>query len=317
MVKAVDGVSFSLKAGKVLGIVGESGCGKTVTSLSLLGLIEPPGKILSGEVWLDGRNLLELSPNQLRKIRGKEISLVFQNPMSSLNPVLTIGTQLIETIISHEDVSSKEARKRAVELLGKVGLPHPEKFMKRYPFQLSGGMRQRVMIAIALALHPRVLIADEPTTALDVTVQAQILSELCRLQKEFNTAIILISHDLGVVAGMADEVAVMYAGSIVEYGPVEDIFDNPRHPYTRALLNSVPHLDKKGRILEPVRGQPPSLLNLPDQCAFLPRCSQVAEECSHGKPSLREISPGHLVACYRAERRQEKERGMLETARSA
>ncbi|MDN5366049.1 MAG: peptide/nickel transport system ATP-binding protein [Thermacetogenium sp.] len=307
VIKAVNGVSFAVEAGKTLGLVGESGCGKTVTSLSLLGLIEPPGKILSGEVRLNGYDLLSLSQKQLRRVRGKEISIVFQNPMTSLNPVLTVGTQIIETIISHEGVSRAEARQRALDLLARVGLPYSEKLLKRYPFQLSGGMRQRVMIAIALALRPKVLIADEPTTALDVTVQAQILTELRRLQAEFDTAIILITHDLGVVAEMADEVAVMYAGSIVEYGGVIEVFESPGHPYTRALLRSVPRLDRKCETLEHIQGQPPSLLNLPDRCAFLPRCPVAVDACDGPRPQLEAVASDHLVACYQAHRIRAKE----------
>lgn len=297
-VRAVDGVSFELAPGETLGLVGESGCGKTVTALSLVGLIDPPGEIYSGEVVLDGQNLLELNRKQLRKIRGKEIGYVFQDPLSSLNPVLSIGTQLTETIMAHEKATKESARQRAVDLLGRVGLPDPEKLLGRYPFQLSGGMRQRVMIAMALSLHPRILIADEPTTALDVTVQAQILAELRRLKREFGTAIILITHDLGVVAELADKVAVMYAGSIVEMGIISDIFERPGHPYTRALLKSVPRLSQSSDFLEPVKGQPPSLLNLPDCCPFLPRCPQAKSVCGEGKPQLQVLDHHHLVACY-------------------
>jgi len=297
IIKAVDGVSFEVAAGKTLGLVGESGCGKSVTALSILRLIEPPGKILSGEVWLNGYNLLKLPLGRLRQVRGKEIGLVFQDPLTSLNPVLTIGTQLVETIVSHEEVSRAEARHRAAELLFRMGLPEPERLMRLYPFQLSGGMRQRVIMAMALALRPKVLIADEPTTALDVTVQAQILAELKRLQEELGMAIILITHDLGVVAAVADEVAVMYAGSIVECGAVAQIFDRPAHPYTRALLRSVPRLSKEE--LVPIEGQPPSLLNLPAHCPFLPRCPQPGAECWGEKPELREIGPGHAAACHR------------------
>lgn len=304
VIKAVNGVSFAVEAGKTLGLVGESGCGKTVTSLSLLGLIEPPGKILSGEVRLNGYDLLSLPQKRLRQVRGKEISIVFQNPMTSMNPVLTVGAQMIETIISHERVSRVEARRRAVGLLARVGLPYPENIMRCYPFQLSGGMRQRAIIAMALALRPRVLIADEPTTALDVTVQAQIFAELRRLQREFETAIVLITHDLGVVAEMADEVAVMYAGSIVEYGGVFEIFENPCHPYTRALLRSVPRLGSGCKTLEHIQGQPPSLLDLPDRCAFLPRCPVAARECTGPSPPLEAVASKHLVACYQARRIQ-------------
>ncbi|AIS52199.1 peptide ABC transporter ATP-binding protein y4tR [Thermoanaerobacter kivui] len=296
-VRSVNGISFTVAAGRTLCLVGESGCGKSVTALSLLRLIEPPGKIVSGEVWLDGRNLLELPLLELRRVRGKEISLVFQDPLTSLNPVLTIGTQLAETIVSHEEISWAEARRRAVELLLRLGLPDPERLMRLYPFQLSGGMRQRVMMAMALSMRPKVLIADEPTTALDVTVQAQILAELKRLQEELGMAVVLITHDLGVVAAVADEVAVMYAGSIVERGPVAEVFDRPAHPYTRALLRSVPRLDRDE--LVPVEGQPPSLLNLPAHCPFLPRCPQAGAACWGEKPKLREIGPGHAAACHR------------------
>ncbi|MEW5920400.1 MAG: ABC transporter ATP-binding protein [Bacillota bacterium] len=298
VIKAVDGVHFMVAAGKTLGLVGESGCGKSVTALSILRLIEPPGRICSGEVWLNGCDLFKLSTKQMRQVRGREIALVFQELMTSLNPVLTIGTQLTETIFSHEDVSQAEARRRAAELLAMVGIPDPEGQMRRYPFQLSGGMRQRVMIAMALSLRPKVLIADEPTTALDVTVQAQILAELKRLQEELGMAIILITHDLGVVAAMADEVAVMYAGSIVEFGPVEKVFDYPAHPYTRSLLRSVPRLSREE--LAPIEGQPPTLLNLPAHCAFLSRCPKAGAECLRETPELREIGPGHAAACYRA-----------------
>ena len=298
LVRAVNGVSFAVKAGHTLGIVGESGCGKSVTARALLGLVEPPGRIAGGEVLFGGHDLLALSKEQLRRVRGKEISLIFQDPLTSLNPVLTIGRQVTETIIAHRAVSKKEAKRRALELLSKVGLPKPEKQFRRYPFQLSGGQRQRVMIAIALALDPGVLIADEPTTALDVTVQAQILDELSRLKSESNTGIILITHDLGVIAETADEVAVMYAGSIVEYGPVLDIFENPAHPYTRALLYSVPRLNKKGKSLASIGGQPPDLVDLPGHCAFAPRCRQAGRICRAGKPPLAVVAPGHQAACH-------------------
>lgn len=297
VVKAVNGVTFAVKAGQTLGVVGESGCGKSVMCLSLVGLIGPPGRIVSGEVWLNGQDLLQLSPKELRRVRGREIALVFQDPMTSLNPIFTVGTQLTETIVSHEEVSKAEARRRALELLARVGLPDPERLMRCYPFQLSGGMRQRVMIGMALSLQPKVLIADEPTTALDVTVQAQILAELKRLQKELGMAVVLITHDLGVVAAMADEVAVMYAGSIVEYGSAAEIFASPGHPYTRALLRSVPRLGGEEE-LAPIEGQPPTLLNPAGHCAFLPRCPQAGEKCIGDKPGLRPFDPGRYVACH-------------------
>lgn len=297
IVQAVNGVSFAVKAGRILGIVGESGCGKSVTAMSLLRLVEPPGRITRGEVWLNGHNLLTLNNEKLRRVRGAEIALVFQDPMTSLNPVLSAGRQVSETILSHLRVSRSEARRQTLELFGLVGLPHPEKIYSRFPFQLSGGQRQRVMIAMALALKPKVLIADEPTTALDVTVQAQILDELNQLKKEFNTGIVLITHDLGVIAGMADEVAVMYAGSIVEYAPALEIFENPYHPYTSALLHSVPRLGGTNR-LKPVPGQPPDLLELPGHCAFAPRCPKAGKRCEQEKPAMQTVHPGHLVACH-------------------
>lgn len=297
VVEAVRGVSFAVQAGQTLGVVGESGCGKSVMCLSLVGLVDPPGRIVSGEVRLNGRELLQLAPKELRRVRGRDISLVFQDPMTSLNPVLTVGTQLTETIASHERISRTRAKQRALELLLRTGLPDPEKLMRRYPFQLSGGMRQRVMIAMALSLHPKVLIVDEPTTALDVTVQAQILAELRRLKEEFGTAVILITHDLGVIAAMADELAVMYAGSIVECGPVAEIFENPGHPYTKALLDSVPRLGRQDELV-PIEGQPPTLLNPPRHCAFLPRCAQAGEECGRDRPGLRPFGPGRYVACW-------------------
>lgn len=297
IVKAVDGVSFEVQRGQVLGLVGESGCGKSVTSLSLLRLVPPPGKIAGGEVRLGDLNLLQLSKEQMRRVRGKEISMIFQDPMTSLNPVRTIGRQFIETILSHQDITGEEAGKKVIEMLTTVGLPGPERIIKQYPFQLSGGMRQRAMIAIALALNPRVLIADEPTTALDATIQAQILAEMRRLRDEFGTSILLITHDLGVIAQLADQVAVMYAGSIVEYGKVTAVFENPRHPYTRALLDSIPRLNQDEKRLKPIRGQPPSLLNLKERCPFFPRCDRVGKLCLRGKPILEPIAPAHQTAC--------------------
>ncbi len=300
IIKAVDDVSFTLDKGHTLGLVGESGCGKSVTALSILGLVKPPGKIKSGQVWLNGRDLLKTSPQELQNLRGREIALVFQDPLTSLNPVLSVGLQLQETILSHEKISSGQAKKKAVAQLRRMGLPDPDRLMGCYPFELSGGMCQRVLIAMALLLHPKVLILDEPTTALDSTVQAQILSELKQLQEELEIAVILISHDLGVVASMADSVAVMYAGSIVEHAPVAVIFDRPAHPYTRALLLSIPRFGQE--TLAPIRGQPPSLLNLPDECAFLPRCPEAIAACRRKKPPLITVGHGHTAACHRLHR---------------
>jgi len=297
LVKAVDKVSFSLEPGKVLGLVGESGCGKSMTGLSLLGLVDPPGKIVAGEILLGGRNLLNLGESDLERIRGKEIAMIFQDPLSSLNPILTIGRQITETILSHTSMTKGQAWEQGITWLRRLGLPHPEKRMKYYPFQLSGGMRQRVMIATALALQPQVLIADEPTTALDLTIQAQIIEEIKLLQRENASAIIFITHDLGVVAELADQVAVMYAGSLVEYGEVEQIFDHPRHPYTQALLNSRMKLgEKKARFIP---GLPPNLLNLPsNQCAFAPRCPKASQPCWKKKPSLIPVSTNQQAACH-------------------
>lgn len=297
VVQAVNGVSFTLEEGRTLGIVGESGCGKSVMAHSLLRLVDPPGLISRGQVRLNGYNLLALSNEQLRRVRGAEMAMVFQDPMTSLNPVLTVGKQVSETILSHLNLSGLEARDKTLVLLAKVGLPNPGKMYNRFPFQLSGGQRQRVLIAMALALQPKVLIADEPTTALDVTVQAQILGELNRLKSEFHTAIVLITHDLGVVAGMADEVAVMYAGAIVEQAPAVEIFENPGHPYTCALLHSIPRLGGANK-LKPVPGQPPNLLELPGHCAFAPRCPGADKRCRREKPVLQPVCSGHLVACH-------------------
>lgn len=296
VVKAVDGVSFTVDNGHTLGLVGESGCGKSVTALSILGLIKPPGRIESGEIWQNGRDLLKTPPRELRRLRGREIALVFQDPLASLNPVLGIGLQLVETILAHEKVSSSEARKRAVGQLKRMGLPDAEGLMRRYPFELSGGMCQRVLLAMALLLQPQVLIVDEPTTALDTTVQAQILAELKRLQEELKMAVILITHDMGVVAAMADQVAVMYAGTIVERGPAVELFDRPAHPYTRALLRSIPRLG--GGVPVPIEGRPPSPLNLPDKCAFLPRCPEAVAACRGKRAPLTAVGPGHAAACH-------------------
>jgi oligopeptide/dipeptide ABC transporter ATP-binding protein len=295
-VKAVDDVSFDVFKGKTLGIVGESGCGKSVTSLSIMRLIpNPPGRIIGGEILYKGTNLLNLDPAAMRKIRGNQISMIFQEPMTSLNPVFTIGNQIIEAITLHQSLSKKEARNKAIEMLKLVGIPSPEKRVDDYPHQLSGGMRQRVMIAMALSCDPQVLIADEPTTALDVTIQAQILDLLRNLQAKVGMGLILITHDLGVVAEMADEVVVMYAGRVVEKGAVREIFKNPKMPYTRGLLNSIPTLSKdptgkaKRTRLETIPGIVPNLLHLPKGCRFQDRCSFVLDQCRGIEPDLRKI----------------------------
>lgn len=295
---AVDDVSFDVYRGKTLGIVGESGCGKSVTSLSILRLIPtPPGRIAGGQILYKGKDLLGYSMSEMRKIRGNEISMIFQEPMTSLNPVFTIGNQICEAISLHQNLSKAETRNRAIEMLKLVGIPAPEQRIDEYPHQLSGGMRQRVMIAMALSCDPQVLIADEPTTALDVTIQAQILDLLRDLQAKTGLALILITHDLGVVAEMADEVAVMYAGRIVERAPVKDLFSNPRMPYTRGLLNSIPSLEKKR--LEAIPGIVPSLWELPQGCRFQERCTFVDNECRGIEPELKRVGVDHDVRCVK------------------
>lgn len=301
---AVDDVSFKLEEGKTLGIVGESGCGKSVTSLSIMRLIpNPPGKIHGGEILFDGKNLLTLSDEEMRKIRGNDIAMIFQEPMTSLNPVFTIGNQIGEAIELHQKgLSGSQVRAKTVEMLKLVGIPEPDKRVDDYPHQLSGGMRQRVMIAMALSCNPRLLIADEPTTALDVTIQAQILDLIRKLQKDFNASMILITHDLGVVAETCDDVAVMYAGKIVEYGSVEDIFYRPKHRYTQGLLNSIPHFETGHRLsrLETIPGLVPSMFHLPKGCRFQDRCKFAKEDCKAGQPSLTSVqgpSGKHRMAC--------------------
>ncbi len=301
VVRAVDGVSFSVARGEAVGIVGESGSGKSVTNLTLMGLIPtPPGEIVSGEAVFEGRDLLKLPRSQLRTIRGRKVSMIFQDPMTSLNPFLTIGRQMTEGMETHMGLSHEEALAEAVRWLERVGIPKPEERLPSYPHQFSGGMRQRVMIAMALSCKPELLIADEPTTALDVTIQAQILDLLRSLQRELGMALILITHNLGVVAGMCHRVLVMYAGRVVEEASLRDLFKSPRHPYTLGLLKSVPRLDetRKTRLL-PIEGQPPDLTNLPSGCAFEPRCPYKIPECRAAVPPLREVGPERRAACIR------------------
>lgn len=299
VVKAVDGVSFEVREGETLGIVGESGSGKSVTSLSIMRLLDQNGKIVDGKIIFKGRNLLELSESEMRKIRGKEIAMIFQEPMVALNPVFTIGDQIMEAIILHQNVSEKEARKMAIDLLRKVGIPEPEKRVDEYPHQLSGGMRQRAMIAMALSCRPSLLIADEPTTALDVTIQAQILELMKELQREYGMAIILITHDMGVVAEMSDKVAVMYAGKVVEYGDVKTIFTEPKHPYTYALLESIPRIDVEQERLKSIPGNVPDPLNFPPGCKFHPRCEFFEKgKCDVEEPELEDLDGNHKVRCF-------------------
>ncbi len=298
--KAVNKVSFSLKKGETLGIVGESGSGKSITSLSLLRLIpSPPGKIVGGNIYFKGEDLLSKTDKQMRSIRGNEISMIFQEPMTSLNPVYSVGEQIAEVIRLHQNLGKKEAWQKAVDMLKLVGIPSPEKRAKQEPHELSGGMRQRVMIAMALACHPEVLIADEPTTALDVTIQAQILELIKNLQKEFGTAVILITHDLGVVYESCDRVAVMYAGKIVEYTTANELFENPKHPYTIGLLNSLPRLDLDQEELTTIPGTVPSPYNMPKGCSFAPRCAFAKKICEELVPDLQHIDQSTQVSCWK------------------
>ncbi len=308
VVKAVDGVSYSVRSGETLGVVGESGCGKSVTALSILRLVaSPPGRIVGGEVRFDGRNLLSMTERQMEDIRGNDISMIFQEPMTSLNPLYTIGKQISEAVALHQGLSRRDAHEKAIEMLRRVSIPEPERRVNAYPHQMSGGMRQRVMIAMALSCNPRVLIADEPTTALDVTIQAQILDLMRDLQDKFGTAIVLITHDMGVVAENADRVVVMYAGRKVEEAPVDDLFDRPGHPYTRGLLGSIPNVEVaahagpgRARLAE-IKGMVPSLARLPQGCTFAPRCGFATDRCRAEYPKLEEYRPAHFVACWHAE----------------
>lgn len=299
VVKAVNDVSFKIKEGETVCVVGESGCGKSVTSMSLMRLVQGPiGKIEGGEILYKGKDILKFTDEEMRKIRGNEIAMIFQEPMSSLNPVFTVGSQIMEAIMLHQQCDKKVARERAIEMIKLVGIPRADEIVDAYPHELSGGMRQRIMIAMALSCNPNVLIADEPTTALDVTIQAQILDLMRKIKKELNTAILLITHDLGVVAEMADYVVVMYAGKVIEEGPVLDIFKNPTHPYTKGLLKSKPVLGSGEERLYSIPGQVPNPIGMKDSCYFNDRCEYCMEKCKSEIPHLRKISENHKVACW-------------------
>ena len=308
-VKAVNGVSFNLDRGKVLGIVGESGSGKSVTAYSIMQILEKTGKIVSGSIKVDGKELVGISEKEMKNVRGNKISIIFQDPMTSLNPTYTIGHQLMEAILLHTDRNKREAYDRAVEMLRLVNVNEPEKRMKQYPFEFSGGMRQRVMIAMALACEPDILIADEPTTALDVTIQAQILELMQSLQKELGMAIIMITHDLGVVAQMCDEVIVMYAGSICEQGTADEIFYNPKHEYTKGLMRSIPTIGNDGEKLHPISGTPIDLLNMPAGCPFAPRCDNAMKICLRQRAERLQINDFHQAACWMNVKEEMKKEG--------
>ncbi|MGZ7440602.1 ABC transporter ATP-binding protein [Paenibacillus sp. TH7-28] len=298
VIKAVDGVSFTVRKGETLGIVGESGCGKSITSLSIMQLLpKRVGRIAAGEIRFEGKNLLTASAREMRQIRGNRIAMIFQEPMTSLNPVFKVGKQVSEAARYHLKIGKQEARRRVVEMLAKVGIPRPEKIFDQYPHQLSGGMRQRVMIAMAMVCNPSLLIADEPTTALDVTIQAQILDLMRDLQSKEGTSIMMITHDLGVVSEMCDRVVIMYAGQVVEETDVKTLFREPRHPYTRGLLASLPQLAGDADRLKSIPGQVPNPLEMPSGCRFAPRCPMRAERCEQSAPELKEVAPGHLCRC--------------------
>ena len=308
-VKALNGVSFSMNQGDVLGIVGESGSGKSVTAYSIMGLTAYPGRLVGGTVWFNGHQIDKMTEKEFRKIRGNEVSIIFQDPMTSLNPVYTIGNQIVEVILLHTQKSKQEAWARAKELLELVGINEPERRLKQYPHELSGGMRQRVMIAIALACEPKLLIADEPTTALDVTIQAQILELMNDLRHKLGMSIIMITHDLGVVAQMCEKIAVMYAGHIVEYGTTDEIFYNPRHEYTKGLLRSIPNVNNMKEKLIPIAGTPINVLNLPKGCAFCARCDEAMKICLEQQPEELTINENHKAACWMNVRRMLEEEG--------
>jgi len=303
VVKAVDGINLDIQRGETIGVVGESGCGKSVTAFSIMRIIPNPGRIVEGVINFEGKDLLSLPSSSMRQIRGKSISMIFQEPMTSLNPVFTIGHQIAEVFKVHHGMNKKDSIDRAIEMLEKVGIPSPQKRVHEFPHQLSGGMRQRVMIAMALACNPKLLIADEPTTALDVTIQAQILDLMAQLKDTFSSAIMLITHNLGVIAEMAERVVVMYAGRVVEEAPVEKLFEAPLHPYTKGLLQSIPRLDQsKGgarRRLHEIPGVVPNLMSLPIGCKFLPRCPAFINDCRIGEPTLEEVETGHYIRCWR------------------
>ncbi len=315
--RAVDGVSFDVRRGRTLGLVGESGCGKSVTSLSILRLVpSPPGEIVGGEIRCEGRNLLALTEREMRAIRGNRIAMIFQEPMTSLNPVFTAGFQIMEALVLHRKMTRRAARERAIEMLREVGIPSPDTRVDEYPHQMSGGMRQRVMIAMALACDPALLIADEPTTALDVTIQAQILRLLKRLQRERGMAVLLITHDLGVVAENADEVCVMYASKIVERAETRELFARPLHPYTVGLFRSIPWLGRENDRLDVIPGAVPNPLEFPAGCKFHPRCAMAEDRCAVEEPALRDVCPGHASACHFAEQLVGGTAGLIERMRA-